>query len=87
MQQVSRMRTRIENTLAHYEWPTRPKALVAVGSAVAGLASMELGLPQQAPEKLHGMKLSRGLLRKWMDRILESSPSQRRSLSSSRSLI
>ena len=78
--QVSRMNSYVDQQLQSLEWQQRPRVLIAVGAVAMAIASMEKGLLQHDPAQIHGLRLSRGMLRKWNDRILERSPKRRRDL-------
>ena len=78
--QVSKLNTYVDSQLRSLEWAERPRVLIAVGAVAMAIASMELGLMQHNPAQIHGLRLSRGMLRKWNDRILEKSPQKRRDL-------
>ena len=77
-QDLARMRTHIKEALAPVSWPAVPRALIGVAGTVTTLAAMEIGLTEWDREKVHGTRLSRGQLRRWMDRLLESTPTERR---------
>jgi exopolyphosphatase/guanosine-5'-triphosphate,3'-diphosphate pyrophosphatase len=78
--QVSKMNTYVDSQLRTLEWSQRPRVLIAVGAVAMAIASMERGLLQHDPAQIHGLRLSRGMLRKWNDRILEKTPQKRRDL-------
>jgi len=78
--QVSKLKSYIDSQLRNLEWAERPRILIAVGSVAMAIASMELGLMQHDPAQIHGLRISRGMLRKWNDRILEKSQKHRRDL-------
>ena len=78
--QVSKMNNYVHSQLKTLEWNQRPRVLIAVGAVAMAIASMEKGLLQHDPAQIHGLRISRGMLRKWNDRILEKSPQARRDL-------
>ena len=78
--QVSRLKRHVENQIRDLDWNTRPRSLIAVGSVAMAIASMERGLLQHDPAQIHGLRLSRGMIRKWIDRILEKPYEDRRAL-------
>ncbi|MEC7985548.1 MAG: hypothetical protein VX278_10330 [Myxococcota bacterium] len=80
MPQVSKMKHYIDDQLSRLQWQTRPRILVAAGSAAMAIASMERGLLQHNPAEIHGLRLSRGILRKWSDRLLERTAQNRKTL-------
>jgi exopolyphosphatase/guanosine-5'-triphosphate,3'-diphosphate pyrophosphatase len=77
-QDLARMRSHIKEALAPVEWPSVPRALIGVAGTVTTLAAMEHGLTTWDRTRVHGTRLSRRHLRSWMDRLLESTPAQRR---------
>ena len=77
-QDLARMRNHIQTLLEPVEWPGLPRALVGVAGTVTTLAAMERKLKVWDRAAIHGARLSRGQLRRWMDRLLESTPDQRR---------
>lgn len=78
--QVSRMNSYVDQQLKTLEWQQRPRVLIAVGAVSMAIASMEKGLLHHDPAQIHGLRLSRGMLRKWNDRILERPAQKRRDL-------
>ena len=76
-QDLARMRNHIQQTLQTVTWPAVPRALVGVAGTVTTLAAMERGLTAWDRDAVHGTRLSRGQLRRWMDRLLESTPEER----------
>lgn len=77
---LARCREHVKQTLATLEWPRLPRGAVAVGGTATTLAAMELGLTDYDSERVHGTRLDRAALRRWMDRLLMASPEQRRQL-------
>ncbi len=77
-QDLARMRNHIKATLSGVQWPSVRRALIGVAGTVTTLAAMELGLTTWDRAKVHGTRLSRRHLRTWMDRLLESTPDERR---------
>lgn len=76
---LGRMRAHIEETLAE-GWPSRPRHLVAVAGTATTLAAMELGLEEWDRDRVHGSRLSRQALRRWMDRLLAADAAERAAL-------
>jgi len=58
------MEERIRELLLHIPQPREPLTMVAVGGTATTLASVEQGLPEFIPEKLHHYSLTREALRK-----------------------
>jgi exopolyphosphatase/guanosine-5'-triphosphate,3'-diphosphate pyrophosphatase len=54
--------------------------LIAVAGTATTLAAMELGLTVYDGAKVHGSRLTRAALRRWIDRLLDADPEQRREL-------
>lgn len=77
---TAELRGTIQRRADNIIWPVRPKALVVVGPSINALASMIEGLPKHNPSRLHGLVISRGMLRKWVDRLLESTAETRAAL-------
>jgi len=77
-QALARMRSHIKEALAPVRWPAVPRALIGVAGTVTTLAAMERGMTKWDRAQVHGSRISRGQLRRWMDRLLESTPVERR---------
>lgn len=77
---TAELRSNVQKRAKNINWPVRPKALVAVGPSINALAAIIQGLPKHNPTRLHGMTISRGVLRRWIDRLLDSTPSSRAAL-------
>lgn len=77
---LARLKQHIEATVATLQWPTYPRVLIAVAGTATTLAAMELGQATYDGAALHGFKLSRAALRKWIDLLLESDAEERRAL-------
>lgn len=77
---LARLRARVEESFAALSWPRLPRALVAVAGTATSLAAMELGLSAWDRDRVHGSRLSRAALRRWIDRLVQADPSERRLL-------
>ena len=77
---LARMRSHIDAVVAQLEWPALPRTLVAVAGTATTLSAMDLGLTAWDREKVHGSRLTRGSLRRWIDRLLSAGPHERRDL-------
>ena len=77
-QQLARLRAEVRGVLNGIQWSTHPRALIAVAGTVTTIAAMHRGLKTWQREAIHGSRLSRGVFRRWVDRLLDSSPSERR---------
>ena len=75
---LASMRQHIASQLAPIDWNRVPQALIAVAGTATTLAAMELGLTVWDRNKVHGTKLGRSALRRWIDKLLSSTPEQRR---------
>ncbi len=77
-QELSRLRSFVQETLAPLTWPGVPRVLIGVAGTVTTLAAMHQGLSAWDREAVHGSRLTRGSLRRLVDRLLDSTPAQRR---------
>lgn len=77
---LSRMRAAIDQVVQGVSWPVLPRVIIAVAGTATTLAAMELGLQTYDGAKVHGSRLSRANLRRWIDRLLEADPDERRVL-------
>ena len=77
---LARLRTHVADVVAGVSWPALPRALVAVAGSATTLAAMELGLGVYERDKVHGFKLNRAALRRWIDRLLNADPVERKAL-------
>jgi len=75
---LARMKAHIQQVVDAFRWPALPKSLVAVAGTATSLAAMERGLTEWDRDAVHGARLSRAALRRWTDRLLSSSPAERR---------
>lgn len=73
----AKLRAEVTRVVGQLNWPTLPKALIAVAGTATTLCAMELGLTEWDATKVHGSRLSRAALRRWIDRLLDSTPSER----------
>ena len=76
---LGRLREHVEATVAG-GWSQRPRHLVAVAGTATTLAAMELGLSRWDRDAVHGSRLSRQALRRWMDRLLDTDAAGRLTL-------
>lgn len=77
---LARLRAKVAEALDGLAWPVHPRALVAVGGTVTTLACMEQGLTAWDRSRVHGYRLSRNALRRWIDVLLGAGADQRRAL-------
>lgn len=76
--QLARLREEVQQVLGEIQWTTHPRALIAVAGTVTTIAAMHRGLTTWQREAVHGARLSRGVFRRWVDRLLDSTPAERR---------
>ncbi|MEL6347566.1 MAG: hypothetical protein AAFV53_30945 [Myxococcota bacterium] len=76
--QLARLREHIQQVLATVDWPTYPRTLIGVAGTVTTLSAMQRGLTEWDRDVVHGSRLTRGFLRRQIDRLLTSTPEERR---------
>jgi len=74
---LSKLRTAVADAAQQLSWPTLPKSLIAVAGTATTLCAMELGMTEWDARKVHGSRLGRAALRRWIDRLLTSSRDER----------
>ena len=77
---LARLRNHVESAVATVKLEPAPRTVLGVAGTVTTLATMALGLPTYDPVKVHGSKLSRTDLARFIDLLLPASPAQRRAL-------
>lgn len=77
---LARLKQHVDGVVSGLQWPSWPRVIVAVAGSATTLAAMELGLNAYDGAAVHGFKLSRAALRKWIDRLLEAEPDERQVL-------
>lgn len=77
---LSRLREAVTTVISGLAWDRLPRALVAVAGTATTLAAMERGLTSWDRAAVHGMRLTRGALRRQVDRLLHSDAAERRTL-------
>jgi exopolyphosphatase/guanosine-5'-triphosphate,3'-diphosphate pyrophosphatase len=75
---LARLREHVARVFTTVRWPVLPRAVVGVAGTATTLAAMDLGLEEWDAARVHGHRLTRGALRRQVDRLLDSSPEQRR---------
>jgi exopolyphosphatase / guanosine-5'-triphosphate,3'-diphosphate pyrophosphatase len=75
---LAAMRSSITRHLEPIDWNRIPRALIAVAGTATTLGAMEVGLTSWDRTQVHGTKLGRTALRRWIDKLLQSSPDERR---------
>ncbi len=76
----ARLRADVDAAVSSVHLDTPPRAVVAVAGTATTLAAAELGLETYDSARVHGARLSAGALRNWIDRLLASTPEERRRL-------
>lgn len=77
---LSRTRETIDEVVQSVNWPVLPRVIIAVAGTATTLAAMEQGQTQYDGARVHGSRLSRAALRRWIDRLLDADPEERRVL-------
>jgi exopolyphosphatase / guanosine-5'-triphosphate,3'-diphosphate pyrophosphatase len=75
---LAQLRAAVQAEVQRFEWGTMPRALVAVAGTATTLCAMEIGMTQWDAKRIHGSRLGRAALRRWIDKLLNSSPDERR---------
>lgn len=75
---LSRLREACAQATASLEPARHPRSVVAVAGTATTLAAMQLELSTWDRDKVHGTRLTRADLRRFIDRLLASSPEERR---------
>jgi len=76
----ARLRAEINEQINSFEWATIPRALVAVAGTATTLCAMELDMTEWDASRVHGSRIGRAALRRWIDRLLNSSAAQRQEM-------
>lgn len=77
---LARLREHVDDVVSGVTWAVSPRVLIAVAGTATTLAAMELGLTAYDGARVHGSRLTRAALRRWIDRLLEADPDERRAL-------
>lgn len=75
---LSRLRTMVGEACQTLIPARHPRSVIAVAGTATSLAAMNLGLTEWDRDAVHGQRLTRADLRRWIDRLLASSPAERR---------
>jgi len=75
---LSRLRARVATATEELEPARHPRSVVAVAGTATTLAAMNLGLESWDRDVVHGSRLTRADLRRFIDRLLASEPEERR---------
>ena len=75
-------RDHVRSELATAKWPRLPRAALAVGGTATTIGAMEQKLETFDAARIHGMRLDRAQLRRWIDRLLPATPDERRTIAS-----
>lgn len=77
---LGRLRALLEPVVAPLVPARHPRTVVAVAGTATTLSAMNLGLTAWDRDKVHGSRLTRADLRRWIDRLLASDAEERRAL-------
>lgn len=77
---LAHLRAHLVEVFRAVEWPIAPRQVLAVAGTATTLAAMELGLTEWDAARVHGSRLERVSLRRWIDRLLDADAAQRRAL-------
>ncbi len=77
---LAQLREAVAAGIADHSWERLPRAIIAVAGTATTLAAMERGLTVWDRDQVHGMRLTRGALRRQIDRLLHSDAAERRVL-------
>jgi len=78
--ELAKLRSAIVAEVETINWSIMPRALVAVAGTATTLCAMELGLTEWDAKRVHGSRLGRAALRRWIDRLLDSTKEERQTL-------
>lgn len=74
---LAKMRSHIDRHISRVSWRAMPRSLVAMGTMANILSQMELDTSQEAYSSVHGFRLTRAAVQRWIDRLLFSSLEER----------
>lgn len=77
---LARMRHHIDAELAAFPMSPAPRVVIGVAGTVTTLATMALGLARYDAERVHGSRLTRVDLARFVDRLLAATPDARRAM-------
>jgi exopolyphosphatase/guanosine-5'-triphosphate,3'-diphosphate pyrophosphatase len=75
---LAQLRAYVAQEVEKHGWEPMPRALVAVAGTATTLCAMEIGMTQWDAARVHGSRLGRAALRRWIDKLLDSSADERR---------
>ena len=75
---LAQLRAAINEEVSQFNWQSMPRSLVAVAGTATTLCAMELGMTEWDASRIHGCRLGRAALRRWIDKLLGSTPDERR---------
>ena len=76
---LGRLRQRVNDAVTVLDPARHPRSVAAVAGTATTLSAMKLGLTAWDRDRVHGSRLTRADLRRFVDRLLPSSPEERRS--------
>lgn len=77
---LARLRNHVDIEVGKVSLDPAPRVVVGVAGTVTALAAVSLGLPRYASEQVHGSRLTRVDLARFIDRLLPATPDERRAL-------
>jgi exopolyphosphatase / guanosine-5'-triphosphate,3'-diphosphate pyrophosphatase len=77
---LARLKGHVREAFAAVQWEWVPRQVIAVAGTATTLAAMELGLEAWDAARVHGSRLERVALRRWIDRLLDADAEARRAL-------
>jgi len=75
---LARLRNHVDSQVASVRLEPAPRTVIGVAGTVTTLGAMALGLSEYASSEVHGSKLARVDLARFIDRLLPASPAERR---------
>ena len=74
---LAKLRSHIDRHISRVTWRAMPRSLVAMGTLANILSQMELNASHEVYNSVHGYRLTRAALQRWIDRLLFSSQDER----------
>ncbi len=77
---LAKLRNHVDSQVASVKLEPAPRTVIGVAGTVTTLGAMALGLEQYSSAEVHGGKLTRVELARFIDRLLPASPAERRQI-------